>query len=64
MVRLRVPSPRIFATASVVLSNRIDSGTPPKKAKAATWPSQNASVVSAGYALMKNASECGSAIAK
>jgi hypothetical protein len=40
------------------LSNRTDSGTPPKKAKAETWPSQNASVVSAGYALMKNASEC------
>jgi hypothetical protein len=28
-----VPSPRIFATASVVLSYKIDNGTPPKKAK-------------------------------
>jgi hypothetical protein len=43
-----LPSPQIFATAIVVLSYRIDSGTPPKNAKAALCPSQNASVVSAG----------------
>ena len=47
-VRVRWPSPRIRATASLVLSYSIDSGTPPKKAKAATCPSRNASVVSAG----------------
>ena len=40
------------ATASLVLSQisqrgRIERGMPPKKAKAATWPSQNASLVSA-----------------
>ena len=29
-------------------SYRMDRGTPPKKANAALWPSQNASVVSAG----------------
>src|SRR5215210_1046492 len=34
-------------------------GTPPKKAKAASCPSQNASAVSAGYAFTKQASECG-----
>jgi hypothetical protein len=45
----------------LVLSYRIDTGTPPKKAK--TWPSQNALIVSA-YALMKNALECGGAVAK
>ena len=31
------------ATASLVLSYRIDAGTPPKNAKAATCPAQNAS---------------------
>ena len=42
------PLPRIRATASLVLSYRIEAGTLPKKANAATWPAQNASVVSAG----------------
>ena len=32
-VRSRLPSPQILATASVVLSYRTDSGTPPKKPK-------------------------------
>jgi hypothetical protein len=32
----------------LVLSYRIDAGTPPKNVNAATWPAQNASVVSAG----------------
>ena len=41
-----------------------EAGTPPKNPKAATCPSQNASVVSAGYVLMNSASECGSDIAK
>jgi hypothetical protein len=41
-VRSRFPSPQIFATAIVVLSYRIDSGTPPKKANAQTCPSRNA----------------------
>ena len=35
-------------TASLVLSYRMERGTPPKNATAALWPSQNASVVSAG----------------
>ena len=42
-------SPRIRATASVVLSWRIDRGTPPR----------NASVVSRGYAFTNQTSECG-----
>ena len=33
---------------SLVLSYRIDCGTPPKKSNAAKWPSQKASAVSAG----------------
>src|SRR6476469_6863757 len=37
----------------------MDWGTPPKKAKAALWPSRKASIRSAGYALTKPASECG-----
>jgi hypothetical protein len=37
------------ATAISVLSYRIDCGTPPKNANARIWPSQKASVVSAGY---------------
>ena len=45
-VRCRFPSPRIRATAGVAY--RMDRGTPPKKANAALWPSQNASVVSVG----------------
>src|ERR1700722_19425009 len=52
------------ATASLVLSYRIDAGTPPKNANAATCPAQNASVVSAGYACTKPASLCGRSIAK
>ena len=44
----RLPSPRMRATAILVLSYRIDFGTPPKNANARTWPSQKASVVSAG----------------
>ena len=63
-VRSRRPSPQILATAILVLSYRIDSGTPPKKAKAATCPSRNASVVSRGYALTKQASECGRSMQK
>src|SRR5215211_7398054 len=47
-VRWRTPSPRMRATASVVLSYRIEPGTLPKKLNAALCPSQNASVVSAG----------------
>src|SRR3981189_3589567 len=43
-----LPSPRMGATAILVLSYRIDCGTPPKNANARTWPSQKASVVSAG----------------
>jgi hypothetical protein len=35
-VRSRVPSPRILATAILVLSYKIDCGTPPKNAKAET----------------------------
>ena len=41
-------SPRIRATARVVLSYRIERGIPPSKAKALTWPSRKASVVSRG----------------
>jgi len=52
----RSPSPRIRATAILVLSYRIDRGTPPKNVKARTCPSQKASVVSAGYAATKHAS--------
>jgi hypothetical protein len=46
---LRAPALAVAekSTASLVLSYRIDSGTPPKKPKAETWPSRNASVVSA-----------------
>ena len=40
-VRCRFPSPRIRATASLVLSYRMERGTPPKNATAALWPSQN-----------------------
>jgi hypothetical protein len=47
-VRCRTPSPRMRATASVVLSYRIERGTLPKNANAALCPSQNASAVSAG----------------
>lgn len=50
---------KLFATASVRLSNRIERGTLPTKAKTETWPSQKATVVSAEQALMKNASGCG-----
>jgi len=46
--RVQSPSPRMRATAIFVLSYKIDWGTPPKKAKAETWPSQKASVVSPG----------------
>ena len=35
-------------TTILVLSSRVDFRTPPKNANAPTWPSQNASVVSAG----------------
>src|ERR1035437_6724349 len=38
---------------------RILVGTPPKYAKARTWPSRKASVVSAGNATTKQSSECG-----
>ena len=57
--RRRSPPFTIRATARRVLSYRIDRGTPPKKSKAATCPSQKASAVSAGYALTKQPSECG-----
>src|SRR3981081_1016262 len=39
-VRCRLPSPRMRATAILVLSYRIDLATPPKNANARTWPSQ------------------------
>src|SRR5215475_14394142 len=52
------------ATAILVLSYRIDLGTPPKNVNARACPSQNASVVSAGYATTKQASECGRSNAK
>jgi hypothetical protein len=42
------------ATAILVLSYRIDLGTPPKNVNARTCPSQNASVVSAGYCADKS----------
>ena len=45
---LPLPIAQDRATASLVLSYRMERGTPPKKATAALWPSQNASVVSAG----------------
>jgi hypothetical protein len=44
----RLPSPRMRATATLRLSYKIDSGTPPKKANAEMCPSRKASVVSAG----------------
>ena len=47
-VRCRLPSPRTRATASLVLSYKIDRGTPPKNANADTCPSRRASVVSPG----------------
>jgi hypothetical protein len=43
--RKRRPPFTILATASRVLSYKIDSGTPPKKSNAATWPPQKASAV-------------------
>ena len=46
--RCRVPSPGRRATASRVLSYRMDRGTPPRKANAASWPSRKASLRSAG----------------
>ena len=46
----------IFATARRVLSYRMLLGTPPRNEKADTWPSQKASVVSAGYAFTKHPS--------
>lgn len=39
-------------------------GPPPKYAKARTWPSRNASVVSAGNAVTKQSSEWGRSIAR
>src|SRR3979411_753951 len=48
-VRCRLPSPRMRATAILVLSYRIDGGTPPKNANARIWPSQKASVVITGH---------------
>ena len=53
LVRRRLPPPGIFATANFVLSYRTLWGTPPRKRNADMWPSQNASVVSAGYAFTK-----------
>src|SRR5580704_17126088 len=41
-VRYRLPSPRMLATAILVLSYRIDCGTPPTNANARIWPSQKA----------------------
>src|ERR1700731_3742805 len=60
------PTPKRSPCAGGVhrLSYRIDCGTPPKKSKAATWPSQKASAVSAGYALTKQPSECGRSMQK
>jgi len=42
------PPLTIRATASRVLSYKMDCGMPPKNSNAATWPSQKASAVSAG----------------
>ena len=53
-----------LATAILRLSYRIDRGTPPKNANDATCPSRNASVVSHGYALTKQASDCGRSMQK
>src|SRR5712692_4981268 len=47
-VRWRLPSPRMRATASLVLSYRIERGTPPKNSKLTLCPSQKASVLSSG----------------
>ena len=44
----RALSPAVFATASLVLSYTMHWDIPSRKAKAETWPSRNASVVSAG----------------
>ena len=48
LLNCSLPSPRVRATAILVLSKRIKRGTPPKKANPATWPSQKVSVVSPG----------------
>jgi hypothetical protein len=46
--RRRSPPFTIVVTASRVLSYKIDCGTPSKNSNADTWPSENASAVSAG----------------
>ena len=58
------PKVRLAREASIDCHIRIDCGTPPKKSNAATWPSQKASAVSAGYALTKQPSECGRSMQK
>ena len=67
-VRLRAPIPERRMRGSTRSDPRIvdtrrkdrrSQAPPPKNANAATCASQNASVVSAGYAFKKHASECG-----
>ncbi len=51
-----------YVPRNIIVENRV--GTPPKYAKARTWPSRKASVVSAGNATTKQSSECGRSIAR
>ena len=58
-VRCRFPSPRMRATARLALSYGMERGTPPKNATAASWPSQNASVVLRRIGRSRSRRRCG-----